>query len=537
MVVTTDTDTDTDTDHVRHRLAHARLLVGGLALAATNVAWGQAVPGVGGGPARPGAAQAPTIQPGIRVSETVSDNILLAPTGQERSGSITEVAPSVRATASTGRAQGAIDYAVHGIYRNAPGQSQTTVRNTLTASGNTLLIGDSFGVQGSATTYYVNVSPFGVLSADPTLSTANTTRVSTATLAPYLVGRIGTFSTYSAQYSLTRTSTSDNASGLLATHDRRIFGSLNSGSSFLRWGWSLSADSQRRTVDQGQSLERRAAVGTAYFVFSPELRAGGSLNYSMVEGISDVQGRSSGVGPGAFVDWSPNRRTTIRASWAKQFYGSTSSLSVAHSQEHWTFGLNYSRSLLSNSSASLLAINPGALFSGGGYSADLNSVYQQLVSQGVISPNSLLTTGLVNDTLVRSQFLTASIGYALPRVGLVLTGFRSIRNSLLQQQLTDSTGQPLSVAFGRIESLGASANARITLTPTTSVSVLATRTENHSLDDGRTTRFSIASASFTTQMNTHASASLTFRRSIQSGDATLLGYDENAIIGSIFLRF
>jgi uncharacterized protein (PEP-CTERM system associated) len=297
-------------------------------------------------------------------------------------------------------------------------------------------------------------------------------------------------------------------------------------------------DALKRDIPSAPTLDRRTAVGTLYYVFSPELRAGGSLNYSFVEGVSDSQGRTSGIGPGAFVDWSPNRRTTVRANWADNFYGTTQQLSVSHARERWTFGLNYTRALLSSNSAALLLISPGALFTGGGFSSDLNPVYQQLSAQGLISSNTLLASGLVNDSLVRTRFLSMSLGYSGARTSGVFTAFRSVRDSVLQQALVGVTLDPLvSSSYGRYESTGLSATARVTLTPRSSVSLTAMHAENRSLDDSRRTRMTSSTASFNTQVTPKSTASLAVRRTVQSGDGGVVGYDENAVIGSFSMTF
>lgn len=538
-MATTDTvtDTGTGTARVRRRLA-ARIVAGAALGVVAAAAQGQLAPlGTGIAPSRPGGAQALTFKPGIRGSETVSDNILLLPRGQEQTGTLTEVSPYVRASASTGRAQGALDYSLIGLYRTGGGDGQTTIRHSLTATGNALLIGDSFGIMGNASNLYANTSAFGTLSPNPTLSTVNTSRVTTVTLAPYLVGRMGSFANYSAQYGLTRTDTSDNAGGLLSARERRLYANLTSGPQFVKWGWSVYAESLHRDVYNSPSLGRRTAAASVYYVFSPELRAGGSINYSYVEGATDGQGRSSGLGPGAFVDWSPSRRTTVRASWSDQFYGSTMSVAATHARERWIFGLNYTRALLTSSNSALMLFNPGALFSAGAFSPDLNVVYQQLLSQGLITPNTLLATGLINDSLVRTRYLNASVGYSAPKFSVSITGFNSMRDSLFQQQLVDLGGQPISFAFGRIESLGLTATGRITVTPRSSLTLTMIRTENKSLDDGRQTRLTSATASLGTQLTTRSNASLMFRRTVQSGDNGVTGYDENAVVAIVNFLF
>lgn len=488
-------------------------------------------------PLRPSATQGSRVTPGVRASETISDNIIYAPRGAERSGTLTEIAPFLRAYGASGRAVGTIDASLIGLYRTGGGDYQSALRHTLYATGNALLIGDSVGIQASASSIYANASGFGTLTPNPTLSPVNSSRISTVTVAPYLIGRLGTFANYSAQYSLVRTDPSSDVSSLLATRDRRESVSLTSGPQFLRWGWSLYADNLVRDLAGAPAQSRKTATANAYYVFSPEFRIGGSLNYSSIDGVTDAQGRTSGTGLGAFADWSPSRRTTLRMNWSDQYYGSTGNLALSHSREHWTFGLNYSRGLYTNTSASLVALNPGALFSASGFAPDLNAVYQQLIAQGLVDPNALLLAGLVSDSLVRSRTLTASIGYTIPKYSFVVTAYTTSRNSILKQQLADGSGQTLSFAFGRSESMGMTAIGRYGLTPRTNLNLSAMMTENRLLDDGVRSRMTTATISLSTQLTPRATGSFGVRRSVQGGSVGVAGYDESAIIGSIVASF
>ena len=486
-------------------------------------------------------APAKTFAPGIRVSQTFSDNAFLRPSGQESGGIITELTPYLNAGVNSPRTQASISYSAREIYRHAEGHSSTVFRPELRAAGNALLVGDWLGVQGNAATYFTSsVAGFGGISSDPSLAAANNTRIDTMSLSPYLMGRMGSFAQYRAQYSLIHTSVSGSASTLLARNDERLSLTLHSGPQFNRWGWSFTTDGQQREFTTGATFHRASTVASVYYLASSDLRLGASANYAYMQGLTDRAGRTNGWGPGFSVDWSPSRRTSLRLNVAEQYYGNTSALSVSHRTDRWTIGLNYSSGVFSSNSASLLLFNPASVMSGGAFSADLNTVYQQLLAQGLISSNtSLLATGLLNDALMRSRMLSISTGLTLPRASATATLFRSVRETVLDSTLFPGTPSELvSSAFGHFVSRGVSIGLRATIDPRNSINFTGTLSDTSSQTSNNSTRLNLMRVSYDSRITERTTASLGIRRTAQPAvSGGTIGFRENAVFGLLDVRF
>ncbi|MCL4743895.1 MAG: TIGR03016 family PEP-CTERM system-associated outer membrane protein [Burkholderiaceae bacterium] len=515
---------------------------GALCVAAPIAAFAQLAPlpsaagsGLGGG-----QASALTFLPGVRVSQTVSDNLGHGPSGQERAGWQTDVSPHITASMRTSRAQASLNYSLHALYRSTDGDSDSSLRHDLRASGNALLVGDWFGVQGSASTYYVNTSPFGVLSADPITSDLNTSRVSTATLTPYVVGRLGTFADYRAQYSLSRSSTSENTSAIVSRGSDEVQLTLVSGPQFRKWGWSVLSRGSNREYRNGLDLSSVSTSLSAYYVVSPELRLGASATHSYIEGLANSKGETRGWGPGVSLDWAPNPRTTLRASAADLYYGSSSALALSHRAERWTFGLNYSRGVFTSNNAGILLYNPSTTLTGGVYDAALNTVFQQLVAQGLITNNdTVLASGVVNDALVRSHALSATLGYRLARGSVALTAYRNVRETLLDSTLFLTPGNPLiTSSFGRFLSRGVSLSVGVPLSSRSNVAMGLSSSETESLTSADAARLTTLNATLSTRFDARTTGSIGYRRTVQSAvQGGVSSYDENALIGTVDMRF
>ncbi len=271
-----------------------------------------------------------------------------------------------------------------------------------------------------------------------------------------------------------------------------------SGPQFRKWGWSVVSRGAILEYRNGLDLTSTSTSLNAYYVVSPELRVGASANHNYIEGLPNSSGDTRGWGPGVSLDWAPNPRTTLRASAADLYYGTSSALALSHRAERWTFGVNYSRGVFTSNNAGILLYNPATSLTGGVYDAALNSVFQQLVAQGLITNNdTVLASGIVNDALVRSHALSATLGYRLARGSVALTAYRNVRETLLDSSLFLTPGNPLiTSSFGRFLSRGLSLVAGIPLSSRTSVAMGLSSSETESLTN--------ADAARLTTLNAHA---------------------------------
>lgn len=491
--------------------------------------------GAGGGSAAP-ALQDLRFLPGLRVAQTWSSNVLRRMQGQEDSGFITEVSPYLLASVNHARLKGDLRFSIRNFYRTetAPGQDSTDLlRYALNANALLTAPGNRYGLSASAFIQDISLSPFGVTTDDPSGLQTNRRRYSGISLSPYLTGRFGSLADYRADYRL-RMNEVGGGNPLGQQADHRITGLLRSGPRFSGWGWALSADAQRVEYQQGFSTGRNGAVATLYYFVNPELRVGASANYSQVDGLN-VDGKDYGVGPGLSLAWAPSSRTSLNAQWADQFYGNTSSLAFSHRTNRFTFGLSYLRGLLTGSDAALLLFNPESLFGGGIVAPNQNPVYQSLLLQQLLeSGDTVLAAGLTTDVAIFTRRVTASVGYTIPRGSVLLTVYRNMRDTAIRNTLA---GSQLPEFTGHLEQQGIRLAVNTYLSARSSVHLSARVEDSESLSTNQESRFTSMNASYLTRLTSDMTAGVGVRRSIQKSSGGAYSYDENAIFGTLDMKF
>ena len=508
-----------------------RWLLAGLLLCSADVSLAQIQPIGGTGPNR-----ALTFLPGVRATVTVSDSLGTA-NGSGAAGIGLEVTPYLNASIANARTQGSLSYAMRNFYAHTSDSSDFFVRHDLRASLNSLLIGDWFGVQSSAAIYNTNATIAGGLSADPGASLNNNAVLRTFSVAPYIQGRVGSFATYRTQYRYEQSDTSGNVAAALARASHTVSLNVASGPQFNPWGWGFNSSGSHREYANNRTLSNASAIATLYYAPSAELRLGASVNYLYLEGLTNSDGQSNGWGPGLSVDWTPSRRTTVRASITRQYYGTSGFLSLAHRTNRFVFGLNYDRSVLQSNNAALLTFNPGQLLSGGGFAPDLNPLFNQLNSLGLLSnSNTILGTNIINDALVRNRTVTASVGYVMPRWSATATMFKSTRETLLSSEVFGIPSAS-STSFGLFNTTGVTVAGTVTLDGRNSVGVSANTYDTTSSNGGAKTRFSNVQATYSSRIDALSSASVGIRRSVQTGAFSGSGNGVNTLFGTYDHRF
>ncbi len=516
-----------------------KLALGGAFLAAGTGALAQTVPAS----ELPPLQRELTVTPGVRASLHYSDNIVLGGPGAERSGWIAEVSPYVRAAIYSERLKGEIDYTLRSFVRSESDNSW--FKHNLHANGTMALSGNWLWLTGSAEVADVSALPFGTLSFDPGVYGTNSTQLRTFRLSPYATGHFGTFADYRAQYSIATSNLAGEA-GALARLEQKVSGAVTSGAQFNRWGWAWYGERQSRDYASDLTLDRTSSVGKVFYIVNPELRVGGAIHYDAIDGLLSADGDRRGFGPGVNVDWNPSRRTTLSAELARQYYGNTGRLSFAHRRELFTFGIDYTRNVLTSSDASALLFDASSLYSAGGFAAGLNPIYQSLVTDSLLKGYGVPAgAGVLSDGVVNNRTLTASAAYASLRNRLVLNLYRSVRNSLIDTTFSTLGGGVRGGAalldltyVGELKQTGASVTWEHKLDAGTTVNLTGRHSRIDSSSPASETRLTGLEAGVQTRLTPDTTAGVAIRRTEQrsSGTATTR-YDENAIYGTVDMRF
>jgi len=486
----------------------------------------------------PGDTPGHLLLPGVRASVTATSNIGLQPSADARDGFIFEASPYVYGRVNTARTQAQAYLSLRSFVRS--GEDDTWLRPDLRGQFNHLFRGDTFGIAGDASVYSFAQDPFGVQSIDAaTRPRANTAEYRTLALTPYVQGRFGSLADWRGEYSYRTTDTSSDQ--LLTQAQHTLQGHVVSGDRFAYWGWSLAGRMNRYEYDGGTSLDRRYSQARAWYLPIPELRIGGALTYEQIDRLV-YDGKDYGVGPGAFFDWAPTSRTSVRGEFNDAYYGNNARLSLNHLIEHFTLGLSYTRSVLSSTDASMLTFDAANLFSGGGLS---NPIYQQLVIDNLLAGYGIPDgAGVVTDGLVRSETLRAVFGWRGASNSLFMTVYRTDRDTLLDATVAGDVGirgagTPVDTTLvGYTEDRGLTGTWQWRLGAHSSVNLSWRQTQLTNNAPYRKTRLRTLLLSYDTRLTRDTTALVGVRRAIQDSEgAASADYNENAIYGAIDWRF
>jgi uncharacterized protein (PEP-CTERM system associated) len=131
-----------------------------------------------------------TIEPGIGINGTYTDNVGLAPKGAEENEFATQVNFFVTANADTARQRTNIAYRLQNIFY-AEDTSADQTFNQLAATGNVRVWGESFFLDWSSTISQQVIDPTQSLPTDNVTITDNRTNVGTLEVSPFWTQEIG----------------------------------------------------------------------------------------------------------------------------------------------------------------------------------------------------------------------------------------------------------------------------------------------------------------------------------------------------------
>ena len=513
--------------------------IGAALLAATTAVVAQTTPAA----ELPNAPRTVSFEPGVKGSLLYSDNIRLAGEGAEQNGFIAEVSPYFRGSIKTPRLSGEVDLALRSFVRSESDDSW--FKANLNAHGTMALAGNWLWLDATASVADVSALPYGTMSFDPGVYGQNTTQLRTLRLSPYAVGRFGTFADYRVQYSAA-TSNLAQTSNVVARLDQTLGATITSGAQFNRWGWAWNGETQRREYASDLALTRDSSAFKAFYIVNPELRFGAGIYYDGIDGLRNADGDTNGFGPGATIDWNPSRRTTLRAEVANQYYGTTGKMSFAHRRDLFTFGVDYTRNVLTTSDASAFLFDASGLFSGGGFAAETNPIYQALVIDSLLQGYGIPQgAGLLSDGVVLNRSLTASGAYQSLRNRVVVSVYYSIRDSKVDTSISALSGgiggatSPIELTMvGELRRSGINATLEHKMDAATTISLTARHARVESTTLGDTSRLTALEAGARTKLTTRTTAGVAIRHSKQSGSGPdTVSYDENAVFGTVDFKF
>jgi uncharacterized protein (PEP-CTERM system associated) len=281
------------------------------------------------------------ITPRVSIQENYSDNIDLAPKGEEKSDFVTEVNPGVTVTGRGARTDLSLVYTLQHV-RHKREENEDRTNHQLQATSDTEVIDQVLFVNARATARQENVNDRGRLAVDNVTVSENRDTVYTFALTP-------TFRHHFGKYADTQVTTPYDWVESGADNDASTSGSLNasvtSGRYFAKTPWSLSYST--RTLDNGEGQGEstfESLSGRLTYVFDRRFSAFVTLGYSDNDtGNADLDRNSATRGVG--LNWNPSPRTSFSGGYEEQPAGDSVFFDFQHRQRRTVWSASLSQSL------------------------------------------------------------------------------------------------------------------------------------------------------------------------------------------------
>lgn len=408
------------------------------------------------GVALPAAASDWKITPRLSVGERYTDNVTLAPSGQEKSDLITEIRPGVSIGKSGARLQVNVDYALQTLWY-ANDSERNNVNHQLGARAKAELVEDFFFFDARSTIsqqYRSLLAPVGI---DNISATGNLTTVATYSLSPYIKHRFGSYASVEARYTFDEVLF--DGAGLSDSTSNRFNLVAGGGPQLYPWSWNARFNKQQ--VNQRSAADSDTENG------SVDLRYNLSRKYGLLTGAGYEQYNFQGVSPllrdysywkaGAFftpnryfsveaayndssrgqfisgsVTWNPTVRTSLTAASSQRAFGRTHSLVASHRTRNATWSARYTEGLTTSRELQLVPFALGDI-----YDCNAVGITLPVVLPGGSAPPpgctllgsaSAVSTSLVNETFLAKNFNTG-VSYNMGKSTLALNVF-NIRREL-----------------------------------------------------------------------------------------------------------
>ena len=496
-----------------------------------SAAWGQAataLPSTG--------PQGFRIQTSVSISETYSDNVSLAGSGNVKSEWITRIAPSVSLSQTGPRLRFYGVYSPELLYRAIQGSQQ--VRHVLNATGNAELYKNLFFVDVRANSVQQNVSLANPLTDSNINTTGNRTTITTYGISPYLRHDFGYDARGELRYTHDEVHFGSNSGSTSASTADSISAQLTSGPAFQLFTWGLAySKAHTEYAQSGQKIDAESFSLSGGRLIVPSVRLNATVGYEDTGYPTTTGSNQKGTFWSLGPTWAPTPNTRVSATIGRRYYGPSKSFHFDHRSRLTTWTVDYSESVTTTRGSFTVPVAADA--------AALDALLLSSIPDPVERQNRvrvLLASGLTFAQPV--SFLTDNL--FLEKRWQATVGLQGVRNTLLGSLYSSnrnafSTGAGVAGDFSKSQNVtqtGATVawNSRLSQRLTANASLGLTR--NEFVTTNSSTRLSSLRFGLTQQFSPRLNGALLLSR-IKS-DTNIAGstsYVENSISASLGIGF
>ena len=446
-----------------------------------------------------GANRSWVVVPRLTISETFTNNVRLASSGQQAE-QITELSPGINLKSNSPRLNGYLDFALSEL-AYAQGSSSNLSQKALSTSAAWEAIDNWAYLDFNGTISQQALSALGTQSISNGSVNDNKTQVSSYMISPYVQGRLGTFAGYNARLSRVLTQSANPAGSGVASTSGSV--SVNSDSTFKDLGWQANVSRQSVNYSAGRLTEDdQWRLGLTYSV-TPQFSVSANGGYEQSNFTSaDKQGYAT---QGFGVSWAPSERTKISASKSKRSFGDANTLTIEHRTARTAWKYSDSKDVSEAPSQSILPAN--------------NGVGNAPVVSG------FLTTALA---LQRRQDISVSLLGIRDTVTLAATKTQSSRADTVSTSVDDLSNSELSQQ-------GFSAQYSHRLSPDYLLTATGSQQKTSAISNTQDTRLKQLNLSLNAKIGRATNATVGVRRVIF--DSTSSPYGETAMTFTLTVQF
>jgi uncharacterized protein (PEP-CTERM system associated) len=484
------------------------------------------------------------IQPRLKLRETYTDNLRLAPKGREESDFVTEVEPGISINHLGPRLQLNVDYSLQ--YRLYANHGSANGHNHALNSNALLDVWDRhLFLQASARIAQQNLSPLGAQSLSNINVTGNRTDVRQATVSPYWVSRLGSWGNVEARYTWSRVDTSGEARDI-GSDTRAVNLTLKNGPAFTTFGWSGTYSRQDiQSTGGGQFPERTletTSVTGSYRLF-PTLSMLATVGYED-NSYGSTQGSTAGRFWNVGADWVPSTRTRVRGTFGERYFGNTYSLDAEHRTRLTTTMLSYSEQIVATPSRFDLpaAFDTAAtldrlLLGRVPDPVERLAVVEALMVGLGLPPTLISSVDFLSNRVSLSKRLMGSFGLRGTRGNVLANVFHEKRTNENSGSTTTFLGTDPFAISNNVVQTGFSTILSWRFTQRTAGSISQVHTRSRYTDADREDTINTFRIGVTHQLQPKLHGGIDFRITDRDSTQSSQNYRENAVIGTLTFLF
>lgn len=257
------------------------------------------------------------MRPTLFFQEVFSDNINLAPQGEEQSAWVTAITPGFFVNGQSARYRMNLVYRLQSVY-NAGGNSGIDLNNQLQFNTNYIISPGRLFLDSRSSISQQNISNSRIVSDNFTGDSSNTSTISTFGISPYWTPRFGSYAYGIARATYDRVSSSRGELSDTDSFSQNVL--LNSGSYFSKVGWRLSFNNRVNQNSSGEDITFQDSNALLRYNLSRKFSLIAQGGHSNNDFQSSTDFNNNGFYYNFGGQWRPSQRFSVSAGYGNNSY-------------------------------------------------------------------------------------------------------------------------------------------------------------------------------------------------------------------------